>query len=647
MSFCLEIWLLYAATCSAAGWLFSFFHILNAPAYFVLHIFFFLSISLLYRSQLKHLFRLRALHKIRARFLPARRSHEHPLSLRRLLPASFFLLAIITLIGGLLYEPNNHDGLSYRIPRVLHWLTHGCWFWTGNSDTRMDTRSVGFEFLSVPFLALFHTDRMIFLWNWTGFLFLPALIFQLSRRLGASGRVAWNWMWLVPSAYGIALQSGSIGNDFIAGVFFLASLALATGRQPIPFRDLAFSAVAMAICAGIKSTNILWALPWLCVILPQTKTLLRRPWLTTTLLLVCLALSSFPIWFSNQLHCGDWTGEKAEVTTAGEKPITTTNPAVGIAGNLILLSIQNSAPPVWPFVRQTTHFVRSSLPKPLATSLSESFEGGFQDLAIRELPQEEGAGLGLGLTILAFLAIFAAIGAKRWALRPPSLALGIAWLATLVSIFIYSSKIAISCPARIILPALMFLIVGFSALPNHSRLVRSRIWQWSAFFAVGSSLFVLILTPSRPLFPQRWMITLVRQLPLSPSLKERILVVYEAYGRRSRPFDPLLISLPPGVPVVGYTGGAALEATLWKPYGSRTIVYVPPATLLAHPSSSHPSFLIASAYIIQRDTGLLPQDWIQQVGAKIVDSKEIVFQVLIGPELFYLLKLPSSKPASP
>jgi hypothetical protein len=68
---------------------------------------------------------------------------------------------------------------------------------------------------------------------------------------------------------------------------------------------------------------------------------------------------------------------------------------------------------------------------------------------------------------------------------------------------------------------------------------------------------------------------------------------------------------------------------------------------LAHPSSSHPSFLIASAYIIQRDTGLLAQEWIQQVGAQIVDRKEIVFQIQVGPEIFYLLKLPSSEPASP
>ena len=631
----IDVWILLSSSLILAGWFLSLSHQFSTKGYGL-----WIGASALILAWYWRQFRPSARTQI---FSLARLRTR----LRRFLPAAFLTLTLLALIGGLIYEPNNHDGLSYRIPRVLHWLTHGSWFWTGNSDTRMDTRSVGFEFLSVPFLALLHTDRLIFLWNWTGFLFLPALIFQLSRRLGASGRVAWNWMWLVPSAYGAVLQAGSIGNDSIAGVFFLASLALATDRQPVPFRDLAFSAVAMAICAGIKSTNILWSLPWLCVILPQTKTLIRRPWLTSSLLLVCLALSSFPIWFSNQLHCGDWTGEKAEATTTLEKPITTTNPAVGIAGNLILLSIQNSAPPVWPFVRQTTDFVRSSLPKPFVESLSKSFEGGFQDLAIRELPQEEGASLGLGLTILLFLALFAVIGTRPWKITPPSPALAIAWLATLVSILIYSSKMAIGCPARIILPALMFLIVGFSALPNQSWLVRSHVWRWSAFFALGSSILVLILTPSRPLFPRGLMVKFVQKLSLPSSLNERIFNVYETYGRRARAFSPLLTAVSPDTRVLGYTGGVALEAALWKPYGDRSIIFVPPSGLLKNPQCPHPELLIASAYTIKRSTGLEPLEWINKVGASIVAQKEIIFLVKNGPELFYLLKLPSSESAPP
>jgi hypothetical protein len=99
--------------------------------------------------------------------------------------------------------------------------------------------------------------------------------------------------------------------------------------------------------------------------------------------------------------------------------------------------------------------------------------------------------------------------------------------------------------------------------------------------------------------------------------------------------------------VLGYTGGVALEAALWKPYGDRSIIFVPPSGLLKNPQCPHPELLIASAYTIKRSSGLEPLEWINKVGASIVAQKEIIFLVKNGPELFYLLKLPSSEPASP
>jgi len=629
----LDALILVSTGYSLAGWILSLFHSLNFRGY--------LLASLLIAGSV--FFYLKKFYGRKA--FPYDHQVGHCSRFRKWLPRSFLTLSVLILLASLCHEPNNHDGLSYRIPRVLHWLSHGGWFWTGNSDTRMDTRSVGFEWLSAPFLALLHTDRLIFLWNWVGFLFLPSLVFQLSRRLGAAGPVAWNWMWLLPSAYGIVLQAGSIGNDAIGGVFFLASLALATGRSPVPFRDLALSALAMAMCAGIKSTNVLWGLPWLCAIFPQTKTFFRRPWRAVCLLVVCLTLSSFPIWLSNQLRCGDWTGEKVEGLS--DKPITLTDPVTGIAGNLILLGIQNAAPPAWPWVRPTTDFVRTSLPPSLVVPLSKSFEGGFQDLGIRELPGEEGTGLGLGLALLSLLAFFAFLGAKPWGIAPPSRSLRVAWLVTPISILIYASKMAISCPARIILPSLMFLVLGLSALPNQQRLIRSKIWRWAALFAMGSSLLVLILTPSRPLLPRGVLLQIAEKSPISHATKVRIRNVYEVYAHRARAFDPLLGSLPSGVSVLGYTGGAALEAALWKPYGKRTIVWVPPQGLLAAPPCPHPEILIASAETIRKSTGLEPETWIRRVGASVLAQKPITFLVRNGPELFYLLKLSSSSPPSP
>ncbi len=202
MPFCLEIWLLYAATCSVAGWLFSFFHILNAPAYLVLHIFFFISIALLYRSQLEYLFRPRTLRKIRARFFPARRSCENFLSLRRLLPTSFFLLAFLALLAGSIYSPTNFDALTYRLPRVLNWLQDNGWSWLHTINVRLNNRATGFEWLIAPQLSLLHTDRLLFLLNYFSFLLLPGLLFCLLRECRAQARTAWLWMWLFPTGYG-------------------------------------------------------------------------------------------------------------------------------------------------------------------------------------------------------------------------------------------------------------------------------------------------------------------------------------------------------------------------------------------------------------------------------------------------------------
>jgi hypothetical protein len=143
------------------------------------------------------------------------------------------------------------------------------------------------------------------------------------------------------------------------------------------------------------------------------------------------------------------------------------------------------------------------------------------------------------------------------------------------------------------------------------------------------------------------MVKLAQKLSLPPSPTERILNVYETYGRRSRAFSPLLTAVSPDTRVLGYTGGVALEAALWKPYGARSVIYVPPSGLLKNPQCPHPQILIASAYTIKNSTGLEPLEWINKTGASILAQKEIIFLVRNGPELFYLLKLPSSEPAPP
>ena len=146
---------------------------------------------------------------------------------RRPFPLAFLILAALAFLGGALHPPTNYDALAYRIPRVLHWLAVGQWHWIHTIFDRLNDRSCGIEWVSAPFIALLKTDRWLFLINVVSFLLLPGLVFSVFTRLGVRRRVAWHWMWLVPTGYCLVLQAGSIGNDLFGATFALAAVDFA------------------------------------------------------------------------------------------------------------------------------------------------------------------------------------------------------------------------------------------------------------------------------------------------------------------------------------------------------------------------------------------------------------------------------------
>ena len=72
----------------------------------------------------------------------------------------------------------------------------------------MNDRACGIEWLTAPLLLFTRCDRALFLLNFIPFLLLPGLVFSVFRRLGVRARVAWHWMWLLPTGYIFLLQAG-------------------------------------------------------------------------------------------------------------------------------------------------------------------------------------------------------------------------------------------------------------------------------------------------------------------------------------------------------------------------------------------------------------------------------------------------------
>src|SRR3954469_11332538 len=162
-----KLWLWLSALASLAGWVLSALGQLNVRGYAAFAV---LSVVILWFA--------------RKSGNQASVSNSHVSSVlgcvrrarfRRALPLSFVIFSALIFIGGVLYAPNNHTALTYRIPRVLKWLFENGWYWVHTPNPRINDRACGIEWLSAPLLLLTRSDRALFLLNFIPFLLLPGL----------------------------------------------------------------------------------------------------------------------------------------------------------------------------------------------------------------------------------------------------------------------------------------------------------------------------------------------------------------------------------------------------------------------------------------------------------------------------------------
>lgn len=292
----IAIWIWFCAYLNCAGWTLSALHELNAGGY---------AVALL--VWLAALFVWRK--KTSARFLPQIRWQKVLRRFRRPFPLAFLILAAMAFLGGALYPPNNYDAMTYRVPRVLHWLAAEHWHWIHTPDARMNTRSCGMEWLSGPLLALTRSDRLLFLPNIISFLLLPGLVFSVFARLGVPRRTAWHWMWIVPLGFNFVLQAGSVANDLTGAAFALAAMDYAL--RAIQLRrvsDFWLSILSAGLMTGAKASNLPLLLPWAAVLLFSVRLLRRMPFGLAFVVAMALLSSFLPNAIFNAKYCGDWTG---------------------------------------------------------------------------------------------------------------------------------------------------------------------------------------------------------------------------------------------------------------------------------------------------------------------------------------------------
>lgn len=611
------LWLLFATWASATGWMLSLLKALHGPGYAISAVPLVLSSVLLWRFTGKRIRR------------PLIDSPRLRIKWRRPGFLVWLILSTLALLGGLIHPPSNYDALTYRLPRLYYWLQEHHWFWIDDPNFRMNIAGTAIEWMSAPLLLLTGGDRFLFLLNFLPYLAIPSLIFLAASGLGLRPRTARWWMWILPACYGCLLQAASIGNDLTGTVLFLASLAFAfEAKNGRPFLCLAFSALAAALMTGIKVTMLPLGLPiavvWIaCGI--QTLGPKRLSTLCVAISPLAAICSFLPIALLCWQFTGHWTGNPGNVhRIAPESPIS------GLVGNGVDLTKGWLAPPVMPAASQVDNSISAYLDHTRWYPWLQERYHNYRITLGPELPSEEGAGAGIGLT--AVLCIWAFHRRNR-RLSRERLG-GVFAFAILASALAFLAMAGGASAPRLMLPwtpGILLTVLWFKSP------IRCTPPAWLASLPGILILPALVLNPNRPLIPG----SRLASLPVIPSsLSQRMESVYSTYSIRNKIAAPLANQIPDRA-VVGFAGGRD---------HSPAALFQPLHRLIIQPANQ--STLPELDWIIGTEGGIRERLQTEvceltRLGFRIKAQQQITSKVQQGPEQWFLLeRIPDFSPNS-
>lgn len=615
-------WVVFCVFCNVLGWVLSALHELNAGGYAVAF-----GLGLVAFAGWKWktnavFFRPNDFAKSRRRF-------------RRPFPMAFLILAALAILGGVIYAPSNYDALAYRLPRVLHWLAEGHWHWIHTDFERVNRRGPGIEWVCAPIMALFKTDRPLFLLNAISFLLLPGLIFNVFTKLGVRGRTAWYWMWPLSCGYCFLLQAGSIGNDLFTVPLVLAAMDYALrSHQQKSLRALWLSIVAAALFTGVKANTVPLGLPWVIALAPGWKMWWRKAYVTIPVCIVALVISFAPIGYFNAKYTGDWTGGVSE-----HLPSNGSSAPAKLAGNCVVLAINGLTPPIAPFASWWNGHVAAKLEKTsLGKTIGENFLVG-NVFMMNEMDTEEVAGFGFGTYLLIAVTAAAVLlnSRNRAGVKMPRPTVFFIVGTSISFLVVMATSFALSTP-RLLAPYYLLLIFPLVFLAD-TGLLHKRWWKIVVLVSFALAALPLIASPARPLFPWRPALVLLEKAGCPPRFLQRAKTVYSVYSHRADGFAPMKAALPPGLKVVGLVTYDDPEAALWSPYGSRRVIHVCRDDSGAFLRSEGLSYVVVSSEKFSLDFAMPFEEWLKQVNGTRIDTVPLALRADKGSVDWYLVKL--------
>jgi hypothetical protein len=622
-------WILLSTLLVASGWALSALHQLNLAGYGIV---FGIAVASYF---LKNLWTKEQPKKISRRwFGPFRRRFKQPA------PLLFLLLALLALLGGSLYEPSDGGSAAYRIPRVMDWLAAGQWHWIHAFDARLNIAGYGMEWFFAPLILLTHTDRSLFLPNWLSFLLLPGLIFSVFTRLRISPRVAWWWMWLLPSGWCFIMQAGSTINDSFAAAYALAAVDFGLrARESQKTDDVWLSVLSAALATGVKQSDILLAVPGLIAVCPNLKLLLKRPLISSAILGLCLLVSALPNIVFNLKKTGIWSG----VTGPPWKGMEPQSPFWGVIGNIFCMTAQNLKPPVFPLSRPWNAAMKHFIQTPFGAHFA-----GFEDFGRLSFGAgESNVALGVAIIFLALVSIFAARSYRaklEFVGTTTTLDLRLALLkwTPWVLLLVYMAKVGTFQNGRQFAAYYIFLFPSLLDGPGQSSLVRRGWWKSLTLLVMVISAALLVISRERPLFPSQTILGGLEAKYPHSKFVSTVAGTYSTTPAFEGQRESLRKILPAGEAVLGYASGNDGEAgsSLWLPFGSRRIQYVVPGDTAEELRSAGIHYVVVDMDLLDTTHDSI-QQWLARYHATVAGQWEFREDPYAPPRVYYLAQLQS------
>jgi hypothetical protein len=472
------------------------------------------------------------------------------------------------------------------------------------------------------------------------FLLLPGRVFSLLTRLGVRGRVAWYWMWLLPTGYCYLLQAGSIGNDLFGAILAMLAIEFALRAAQTQRREEAYvSVLAAALMTAGKAFNLLLLLPWGLAMLPALRALWRRPWELAPLALAAGGASLLPTAVLNFLHCGDWTGLRAEQVTN----LANGDRAFHVLVNGIQLALHNLTPPVFPLASAWNHLMDRTIPAAWSERLERNFEPYAAHFHVGELEMEEHAGLGFCVSLLLLAWVVHRLLAQRrhpergWvrALAGPA---GLVPLGALLAVGVFMSQSGLSGPTRYLAPFYVLLVAPLLAgVPASKTLIHTRWWRASGMGVFIAGALLLILSPARPLWPAQTVLGMLGDEQSRHGLVLRAWTVYSVYGHRGDAFEAAKAVLPPDANPLGLVTSDDPETSLWRPFGRRRILHVCQADSPAVTRAQGIRYALVNSVVVE-SYNISFDEWLVQHDAELVQRLSLGLRAGSGPRDWFLVR---------